>query len=67
MSGAASYVIQVDNSSSFTAPLTLNRTVTAAQFTTSSLPKAKLSWRVRAIDSAGNPGAWSSTRALEVR
>jgi len=27
--GAASYVIQVDNSSSFTAPLTLNRTVTA--------------------------------------
>ena len=67
VSGAQSYQLQVDNSTSFTVPLVLAQTVAGTQFSTSSLAKADLSWRVRAVDAAGNPGAWSSTRSLTAK
>jgi hypothetical protein len=68
VAGAASYQLQVDNSSSFTVPLTVSQTVVGAtQYTVTGLARAKLSWRVRAVDSAGTPGAWSSTRSLEIK
>jgi len=67
VSGAAGYTIQIDDSSSFTAPLTVNQATTASQFTTGSLPTARLWWRVRANDSSGAPGAWSSARRFELR
>ena len=38
-----------------------------ARQSTSTLPRKKLWWRVRADDSAENPGAWSSVRQLEIK
>ncbi|HVG18607.1 MAG TPA: hypothetical protein VNI02_06105, partial [Blastocatellia bacterium] len=66
VNGAASYTIQVDDSSSFTSPLVLNQAVAASEFTANSLPVATLWWRVRANNSADTPGAWSSVRRVRV-
>jgi Beta-propeller repeat len=63
---AASYTIQVDEISEFGAPLILTASATASQFTTSSLPDGNWFWRVRAVNSAGTPGAWSAVRAIQV-
>jgi hypothetical protein len=67
VTGAASYELQVANSSAFTPPLVLDQTVTGNQFNTSTLPTGTLFWRVRALDSKGNPGAWSVTFTLTVQ
>ena len=67
VSGAASYTIQIDDSESFSAPLTVNQTTTVSQYSTSALPVTRMWWRVRANDSAGLSGAWSSVRRFEVR
>jgi len=40
--GAAIYTIQIDNSQTFSAPLTVNQTVPASQFTTSALPTIRM-------------------------
>ena len=45
VTGAASYVLQVDDSSSFSAPLVLNRSVTRHAVDGTSSAKAKLWWR----------------------
>jgi hypothetical protein len=66
VTGAASYELQVANSSAFTPPLVLDRKVTGNQANTSKLPVGTLFWRVRAMDSLGNPGAWSVTFQLTV-
>jgi hypothetical protein len=66
VTGAASYELQVANSSAFTPPLVLDRKVTGNQVNTSKLPVGTLFWRVRAMDSLGNPGAWSITFQLTV-
>jgi hypothetical protein len=66
VNGAASYTIQVDDSSSFSSPLVLNQVVTASELTSNSLPVATVWWRVRANNSAGTPGAWSSVRRVRV-
>jgi predicted phage tail protein len=65
--GAVSYTIQVDEISDFGAPLIMSATPTASQFTTSSLPDGNWFWRVRAVDSAGTPGAWSVVRRIAVQ
>src|SRR5262249_18710867 len=59
VAGAASYTFQVDSRSDFTAPLILSQDTTTSTFSTSSLARADMWWRVRANDAAGNPGAWS--------
>ena len=63
-SGAASYTIQIDDSSAFSAPILVSQTVTASQLTTGSIPGANVDrwWRVRANGPTGVAGAWSSTR-----
>jgi hypothetical protein len=66
VTGAASYELQVANSSAFTPPLVLDRRVTGNQVNTSKLPAGTLFWRVRAMDSLGNPGTWSVTFQLTV-
>lgn len=66
VNGAASYELQVANSPAFTPPLVLDRKVTGNQVNTSKLPVGTLSWRVRAMDSLGRPGAWSVTFQLTV-
>jgi hypothetical protein len=67
VAGAATYTIQVDDSSSFSSPLVLEQTVTGSQLGTSALPAQRLWWRVRANDGSGSPGAWSGARRFEVR
>jgi hypothetical protein len=66
ISGAANYTIQISDQTSFS-PLIVNQTVTASQFSSSTLPIKTMWWRVRANDSAGNPGAWSAARRFEVK
>src|SRR5262245_4551425 len=53
---AASYEIQVDDSSSFTAPLVRSLTSTASQTTLTALSTVRHWWRVRAKNSAGIGG-----------
>ncbi len=67
VAGAASYTLQIDDHNSFPSPFVLQQTVTASQFGTSTLPILTMWWRVRANDSAGNPGNWSSVRRVEVK
>jgi hypothetical protein len=62
VSGAASYRIQIDDSSTFSAPLVFDRTVTASQFTAPTLAARRHWWRVRGVNAAGTAGAWSSVR-----
>ena len=63
VANATSYTIEIDDSQSFSAPLTASQTVAGSQFTTSTLPTRRMWWRVRANDG----GAWSSSRRFEVR
>src|SRR5206468_3901432 len=62
VANAASYEIQIANSSAFTLPLTLSQTVTVSQATISGLPAQRLFWRVRASNSVGVFGPFSASR-----
>ena len=64
VTGAASYQIHVDDSSSFSSPRVVDQTVTASQFTVSSLATRQHWWRVRGVNSAGSAGAWSAVRSF---
>jgi hypothetical protein len=66
VSGAASYTIQIDDSDSFSAPQIVSQTVTVSQYSTSTLPERTMWWRVRAVNSAGTAGPWSSVRRFRV-
>ena len=59
---AASYEIQIDDSSNFTTPLVRSLTSTVSQITVSGLPNVQLFWRVRGRNSAGVAGSFSATR-----
>ena len=68
VAAATAYRIQIDDSNSFSAPLVVDRVVTASQFTASTLNAGQRHWwRVRGINSAGTAGAWSSTRRFTPR
>jgi predicted phage tail protein len=67
VAGAASYTSQIDDSQSFSAPLTGGDTVVFSQFSTSTLPTTRMWWRVRANDGSGAPGARSAVRRVEVK
>jgi hypothetical protein len=62
VTNAVSYEVQVDNSSTISSPFVANVTVTASQATLSGLPAQQLWWRVRARNSAGVFGPFSSVR-----
>jgi predicted phage tail protein len=64
---ATSYTIEVDEISAFGAPLILSSTTTGSQFTTSALPEGTWFWRVRGVNPAGTPGAWSAVRTVTVQ
>jgi len=64
VSAAASYRIQIDDSSTFSAPRVVEQTVTASQFTVVSLAVRQHWWRVRGVNSVGTAGAWSSVRSF---
>jgi hypothetical protein len=62
VANATSYEVQVDNSSTISAPFVANPTVTVSEVTLSGLPAQRLWWRVRARNSAGVFGPFSATR-----
>jgi FG-GAP-like repeat len=63
VNAATAYRIQIDDSNNFSAPLVVDRIVTASQFTASTLNAGRRHWwRVRGLNSAGTAGAWSSVR-----
>jgi hypothetical protein len=66
-SRAVSYRIEIDDSSSFPAPLIASATVNVSQFTSNALPARRLWWRVRGINSAGVAGTWSAARRFTVQ
>ena len=61
---AATYQIQIDDSSAFTAPLVRDASVSASNYVAGGLPAGTQFWRVRGVNSAGVPGAWSATRSF---
>ena len=64
-SGAASYTIQIDDSSAFTAPLVrVQQNITVTRYATVGLATTPHFWRVRAVNTAGVPGAWSAARTF---
>ena len=67
VSGATSYELQIDDSSNFTAPLTLSQTVSVSQATVTGLPAERLFWRVRAFNSAGVAGPFSASRRFNAQ
>ena len=62
VANATSYEIQIDDSQSFTAPLTFSQTVSVSRATVTGLPAQRLFWRVRAVNSAGAAGVFSTSR-----
>jgi hypothetical protein len=64
VSGAASYLIHVDDSSTFPAPRVVEQTVAASQLTVTSLAARQHWWRVRGVNSAGTAGSWSLVRSF---
>lgn len=66
VTGAARYELQVSTSSTFSTTVVSQTALTASQFSTTTLPKADLFWRARALDSAGNPGTWSAVGGFRV-
>lgn len=67
VANATSYEIQIDDSKSFSAPLTFRQTVSVSQTTVTGLPAQRLFWRVRAFNSAGVAGPFSSSRRFTAR
>ncbi len=67
VAGATGYTIQVDDANTFPAPLVASANPTASAWSTSTLPTRRLFWRVRAVNAAGTPGAWSAVRSIEIR
>jgi hypothetical protein len=61
---AVSYQIQIDDSSAFTAPLVRDQNVTSSFLVVTGLASSTHWWRVRAVNSAGQAGAWSTVRTV---
>ena len=64
VTGAATYNIQIGDSSAFTAPLVRDVSVTASNYLTGGLATTTQFWRVRGVNTAGTPGAWSAARSF---
>ena len=67
VNGATTYRIQIDDSSAFSAPIVVDQTVAASQFTAPALAARQHWWRVRGVNSAGTLGAWSAVRSFTPR
>ncbi len=66
VAGAAGYSLAIDDQETFASPVIV-RTVTPSTYSTSTLPRTRMWWRVQGVDSSGAPGAWSTSRRFEVR
>jgi hypothetical protein len=68
VAGAATYEIQIDDSSSFSNPLIVSRTgLTQTQTAQTFTAERRYWWRVRGRNSGGTAGAWSSARSFEIK
>jgi hypothetical protein len=68
VAGAATYQIQIDDSSSFSSPLVLSRTgLTQTQTTHTFTSERTFWWRVRGRTAGGTNGAWSTVRSFVIR
>ena len=68
VAGAATYEIQIDDSSSFSAPLVVSRTgLTQTQTAQTFTSERRYWWRVRGRNAGGTNGAWSSVRVFEIK
>jgi hypothetical protein len=67
VANATRYEIQVDDSSTIAAPFRANQIVDVSQATIGGLPAERLWWRVRAQNSAGVWGPFSSTRRFRAQ
>jgi hypothetical protein len=68
VAGAATYQIQIDDSSSFSSPFVLSRTgITQTQTTHSFNSERTFWWRVRGRTASGTNGAWSVARSFAIR
>jgi hypothetical protein len=65
VTNAAGYQIQVSTASNF-ASNAIDRVVTPSQLS-AALGAGSYFWRVRARDSAANPGTWSATGSFRVK
>ncbi len=65
-SGLANYEIQVDADSSITPPYTYSATPTSTTASTTLSADGTYYWHVRAIDKAGNIGAWSTAQPFGI-
>ncbi len=64
VANAATYDIQIDDTSTISSPFVVSATVTVSQAAIGGLPAQPLWWRVRARNSAGAAGPFSSTRTF---
>ncbi|HZM76516.1 MAG TPA: hypothetical protein VFC19_12360 [Candidatus Limnocylindrales bacterium] len=62
VANAVDYEIQIDNTSTITAPFIASQIVSTSEASIGSLPAQRLWWRVRARNAAGAFGPFSSTR-----
>jgi hypothetical protein len=60
------YTLQVDNDPGFTSPEISVSGLTDNAYTSVGLPLEEYSWRVRAVDGAGNESGWSDVRTLYI-
>jgi hypothetical protein len=68
VAGAATYEIQIDDSSSFSAPFTGSQAgLTQTQYTQSFSSERRYWWRVRGRTAGGTNGAWSTVRSFDVK
>src|SRR5688572_9571911 len=68
VASAATYQIQIDDSSSFSSPLVLSRTgLTQTQTTHTFTSERTFWWRVRGRTASGTNGAWSTVRSFVIR
>jgi hypothetical protein len=66
--GAATYEIQIDDSNTFSAPLTVSQSgITQTQFSWTFTSERRFWWRVRGRTAGGTNGAWSSVRVFEIK
>ena len=65
-SGAASYTIQIDDSSAFSAPLVREQQniTTLLMYATTGLATTQHFWRVRGVNAVGIVGPWSAVRSF---
>jgi uncharacterized delta-60 repeat protein len=62
VAAATEYEIQIDSTSTITAPYTASQTASVSQASVGNLPTQQLWWRVRARNAAGTWGPYSATR-----